>query len=79
MYDFDLLSRRDFVKGASAFGAASLIAWAGGCESCQKQIENRPTRRNIQELSPSDPVIKTFKDAVKAMKALPASNPISWV
>jgi tyrosinase len=78
MYDFDLLSRRDFMKGASAFGAASLIAWAGGCESCQRQIENRPTRRNIQELSPSDPIIKTFKDAVKAMKALPASNPISW-
>jgi tyrosinase len=29
-------------------------------------------------LSPSDPIITTFKNAVQQMKALPSSNPSSW-
>jgi tyrosinase len=65
-----------------AFSAASLTLWAGGCEACltqiQNQIANRPTRRNIQNLAASDPIITTFKAAVTAMKALPSSDPRSW-
>jgi tyrosinase len=85
MEDVSLFSRRDFLKGLGAFSAANLALWAGGCESClqqiQTQIQNRPTRKNIQTLwaaNPSDPIIITYKAAVAAMKALPASNPISW-
>ena len=71
-----LLSRRDFIRELGALSAASLTFWAGGCESCVRQIQNRPTRKNIQELwaaNPSDPVISTYKNAVSAMKALPSS------
>ncbi len=71
IHDF---SRRDFVKGASAVGAVGVALWAGGCE----QIANRPTRRNISNLLPSDPIIQTYKSAVAAMKALPSSNPLNW-
>lgn len=76
MATLDLLSRREFVKGASAFGAISLIAWSGGCESCN--VQNRPTRRNISNLAASDPIIQTYKAAVAAMKALPSSDPRNW-
>lgn len=72
------LSRRDFLKGAAAFGAANLALWTGGCESCVQQIQQRPTRRNIQNLAPNDPIINTYKAAVTAMKALPSSDPRSW-
>lgn len=85
MGDVSLFSRRDFLKGLGALSAANLALWAGGCESClqqiQTQIQNRPTRKNIQTLwaaNPSDPIITTYKAAVAAMKALPSSNPISW-
>lgn len=77
-----LFSRREFLRGLGAFSAASLSIWAGGCEACltqlQQQIANRPTRRNIQNLSASDPVIKTFKAAVTAMRGLGPSDPRSY-
>jgi tyrosinase len=79
--DLSSFSRRDFLKDAGALSMASLALWAGGCESCLQQIQNRPTRKNIQTLwsaNPSDPVITTYKNAVTAMKALPASDPRSW-
>jgi tyrosinase len=72
-----VVSRRDFLKGAGAFSAASLALWSGGCESCLRQIANRPTRRNIAELSPSDPIIQTFKQAVSTMKDWDTSHPTS--
>jgi len=81
MEDLSLFSRRDFLKELGAFSAANLALWAGGCESCSQQIQNRPTRKNIQNLwaaNPSDPVITTYKNAVTAMKALPSSDPRSW-
>ena len=81
MDDLSLFSRRDFLKDAGTLSLASLALWAGGCESCLQQIQNRPTRKNIQTLwnaNPSDPIITTYKNAVTAMKALPASDPRSW-
>jgi tyrosinase len=85
MEDFNLFSRRDFLKDLGAFSAVSLAFWTGGCESCIQQIQNliqnRPTRKNIQTLwaaNPSDPVITTYKNAVKAMKALPSTDQRSW-
>ena len=78
MEDFNLFSRRNFLKGVGAASAAGLTLWAGGCESCKNQIEHRPTRRNIANLAPNDPIIQTYKDAVAAMKALPASDGRNW-
>ena len=81
MGKLDIFSRRDFLKEVAAVSAANLVVWAGGCESCVQQIQNRPTRKNIQELwnaNPSDLVIVTYKNAVTAMKGRPASDPLSW-
>jgi tyrosinase len=68
------LSRGDFVRGVSALGAAGMALWAGGCE----QLANRPMRRNIANLSATDPIIQTYKAAVAAMKGLPSSDPRNW-
>jgi tyrosinase len=80
MEEINLFSRRDFLGKASAALGAGFSLWAGGCESCSQQINNRPTRKNIQELSlsPPDPIITTYTNAVTAMKALPTSDPRSW-
>ena len=49
-------------------GIVSASLWAGGCENCSQQIQNRPTRRNIQTLwnaNPSDPIIATDKKGLE--------------
>ena len=75
MQDFNWFSRRDFLKG---MGLTSLAIATGACESCYNQIKNRPTRRNIANLAANDPIIQTYKDAVAAMKVLPASDGRNW-
>jgi tyrosinase len=78
MEDLNALLRRDFLKEMGLVGAAGLAIWAGGCEGCQQQIQNRPMRKNIQNLSSSDPIITTYKNAVSIMKGMSSSNPLSW-
>jgi tyrosinase len=69
----DLL-RRDFAKGLSTLAAT---AFFGGCEKIIDEIKNRPVRRNIT--SPAAAAdIATYRAAVTAMKALPASDPRNW-
>ena len=75
MQEFNWFSRRDFLK---AMGLTSLALATGACESCYNKIKNRPTRRNIANLAANDPIIQTYKDAVTAMKALPASDGRNW-
>src|SRR5690349_14864997 len=75
MQEFNWFSRRDFLKG---LGLTSLALATGACESCYNKIKNRPTRRNIANLAANDPIIQTYKDAVTAMKALPASDGRNW-
>jgi tyrosinase len=72
MFDFD---RRDLLLSASALG---LMMATGGCENILNQIKNRPTRRNIANLNPNSDDLKTYRDGVAAMKALPANDPRSW-
>lgn len=78
MSDARALLRRDFLKEMGLLGVGGVALWAGGCESCQQLIQNRPTRRNIQNLAPSDPIIATYKNGVSIMKGMQASNPLSW-
>ena len=78
MEDLSLFSRRDFMKGATALGITGLALWSGACESACEKIKNRPTRRNIANLAANDPIIQTYKDAVAAMKALPAGDGRNW-
>ena len=78
MEDLGFFNRRDFMKGAGALGITGIALWSGACESACKKIKERPTRRNISNLAANDPIIQTYKDAVAAMKALPAADGRNW-
>ncbi len=68
--------RREFLKTVGAIGAATLVT--GGCEQLLTTIANRPIRRNLAGLASNDPIIETYREAVAAMKALPAADPRNW-
>lgn len=78
MDNLSFLTRRDFIKGAGAAGALTLAIGTGGCEKWWQKVKDRPTRRNIASLPANDPIIQTYRDAVAAMKALPASDGRNW-
>jgi tyrosinase len=74
------LDRRVFVRGIG-FVSLGLLAGTmlGGCETLLEQIRNRPTRRRLRTGSAEvDADIETYREAVRLMKELPASDPRSW-
>jgi len=80
--DFDLtgkVSRRVFVQGIGFVGVGLLTSLFGGCEAIIDAINNRPVRRRLRTGSPEvDADINTYRDAVAAMKALPAGDLRNW-
>lgn len=80
--DFNLTSepsRRVFIKGLGFVSAALLMGSLGGCDKLAEAIRNRPVRRRLRTGSPEvDADIDVYRQAVAAMKALPASDPRSW-
>lgn len=80
------LSRRDFLHASGAAGIVAMLASSGLLGACTQQqlqdflnrIHNRPVRKDIATLSPTDPVIQSFKRAVQAMKALDPSDRRNW-
>jgi len=73
--DLSLPSRRDLLKSGSVL---ALMLATGGCDQILNQIKNRPTRRNISNLAPNDPIIQNYKDAITQMKALPMTDGRNW-
>jgi len=75
----DGLDRRVFVKGLGYVGIGLVLTLFGGCERFCEQIRNRPTRRRLRTGSAEvDAAVATYRKAVAAMKALPASDKRSW-
>jgi len=73
------LGRRVFIKGLGFVSLGLMLSTLGGCEGCVEKIENRPVRRRLRTGSPEvDAAIATYKNAVTAMKGLPASDPRRW-
>jgi len=85
------VSRRDFLKltalttaGLSLSGALGLTLT--GCtqeqlEEILEKIRNRPMRRDINSLTPGDPILTAYAKAVEEMKKLDSTdptNPRSW-
>jgi tyrosinase len=69
------LHRRELLSSAGALGLALAT---GGCEQLLEAIAHRPTRRNIANLTPNDPVLQTYRAAILAMKALPNNDRRNW-
>jgi tyrosinase len=74
------LSRRVFVKDLGFVSLGLLLGTLGGCEELAEAIRNRPVRRRLRIGSAAvDADIATYKHAVELMKALPSSDPRSWI
>jgi tyrosinase len=72
-------TRRAFIrKGVQWTAALGVTSLFGGCEACLRRIRERPVRRSLATLADDDPIIQTYRAAVAAMKALPASDGRSW-
>jgi tyrosinase len=69
------LNRAEFMTSIATLGLALAT---GGCEQILQQIANRPTRRNIANLAPNDPILQAYRSAITQMQALPSSDPRNW-
>jgi tyrosinase len=69
-------SRRQFLKAASA--AASITVFGTSLLTSEALAVPLGVRRNVGGMSATDAVLLTYRRAIKAMKALPASDPRSW-
>jgi tyrosinase len=68
-------TRRRFMVTAGAAGATLLGSSIFNLDS----VWAAPImRRNLGGMAASDPVLVSYRKAIKAMKALPTSNPLSW-
>jgi Common central domain of tyrosinase/Polyphenol oxidase middle domain len=70
------LSRRRLLKNAGV--AASVVILGQSLAGCVTVPATPVVRRDVGGMSASDPVIVSYGKAIKAMKALPASDPRSW-
>ncbi len=72
--------RRGFLKGVGGAALGLFLASSlGGCESLLEAIRNRPTRKRLNTASAGVQAdVQTYRAAVAAMQALPASDPRNW-
>ncbi|MEM9920991.1 MAG: tyrosinase family protein [Bacteroidota bacterium] len=75
------VDRRDFLKKMSQVGVALTFTTFGACERLAEAIRNRPTRYRMRAGGGAavDQAASIYSDAVRQMKALPSTNPRSWV
>ena len=69
------VGRRRFIATA---GAATAVAAGRGLFVPDRADAITYVRRDIGTLTASDPIIVSYRKAIKAMQLLPATNPLSW-
>lgn len=67
-------TRRRFLVAAGATASTVLGSSLFNLES----VWAAPVRRNLGGMAASDPVLVSYRKAIKAMKALPTTDPLSW-
>lgn len=67
-------TRRRFLVTAGATASTVLGSSLFNLET----VWAAPVRRNLGGMAASDPVLVSYRKAIKAMKALPTANPLSW-
>ena len=71
-----MLTRRKFLVTTGTLATATILG--------RSVLDPEPVyaatfvRKDIGGLSASDPIIKSYRKAIKAMQALPTTNPLSW-
>src|SRR5215469_7939883 len=68
-------TRRRFMVAA---GAAATTVLGSSIFTLDSVWAAPVMRRNLGGMAASDPVLASYRKAIKAMKALPTTNPLSW-
>jgi tyrosinase len=73
-------SRRRFLQVAGLTGLAVVLASCtpGQIADLLNRIANRPVRRGVNTLAPTDPILEAYRAAVTAMQRLPSSDRRNW-
>lgn len=73
----DSSSRRKFVKAVASTASLALVDICGlGIPVAY--ASHSYVRRNVGGMDPSDPVIASYREAIKIMRSLPSADPRSW-
>lgn len=78
MYNGSTTSRRNFLKQGSLITSLAFLS-PNDLLSMNRQQQKTFVRKDVNSLTDDDPIIKTYRKAVKAMKDLPDDHPFSWV
>lgn len=73
----DRSSRRTFLRGVTALSATTGAALAAGTTGATEARDSPPVRRSVASLRRHDPddVLPTFREAIRRLRELPASDP----
>nr|WP_245425682.1 tyrosinase family protein [Rhizobium sp. H4] len=72
------ITRRHVIVQGGVIAAGLLASGLPGTKAFA-QIPSIPWRRSLQGLAWNDPIIETYRDAVRLLNALPASDKFNWV
>jgi tyrosinase len=71
-------SRRLFLKGSGLTSVSLFVGSGATVDDCGDAIARRPVRRNVAELDDYDDTLRAYREAVRAMRALPETDPRNW-
>jgi Common central domain of tyrosinase/Polyphenol oxidase middle domain len=72
------VDRRRFLCGGAALVAATGSQLFTGIPALADYAVGPTVRRNASAMSANDPILRGYRRAIKAMRALPDENPCSW-
>ncbi len=72
------LNRRSFLRGGAALVAAASVQFFEGIPALADYAVGPTIRRNASGMNANDPILRGYRRAIKAMRALPDVNPCSW-
>ena len=72
------MDRRRFLRGSGALAVAAGASCFTGIPALAGYAVGPTVRRNASTMSENDPILRGYRKAITAMRALPDENPCSW-
>jgi len=72
------MNRRGLLKAGAAFSIVGGTQFFTGIPALAAYAAGPAVRRNASTMAANDPILTGYRKAIKAMRALPNSNPCSW-
>jgi len=72
------INRRNLLKAGAAFSVVGASQVFTGIPALAAYAAGPTVRRNASTMAASDPILKGYRKAIQAMRALPNNNPCSW-